>query len=75
MKGVLPDAYVDKSCCVTCVHKDPDQLSTCHDKLGYHVYIVVSARSQLGGRFLTRPEPLIQLQVCGSKVSCLRDSL
>ncbi len=45
----------------TCVNKYSHKLSASHDELGHHVNIVISAGPQLGGRFLTWPEALIQL--------------
>ena len=46
----------------TCVNKYSHKLSASHDELWHHVNIVISAGPQLGGRFLTWPEALIQLQ-------------
>lgn len=47
---------------LTSVHQDSHELPSCHDKLGNHVDIVISAGSKLGRGFLPWPEPLIQLQ-------------
>lgn len=54
-------SLLQKSVWCTCVNKYSHKLSASHDELWHHVNIVVSAGPQLGGRFLTWPEALIQL--------------